>query len=231
MKKVLNALGGGTKGLEEVSAAEVASGTYLSVEEVTALMEAFKAKGNSKGPHRAEAVVEEVNRTYHQPLFNHDEAQLTFHLLDTNHDGKVDPFELIYGVSVLCEGSEQDKAELVFKAIDLDNNGRISKAELLGYLEITFTVAEKIAKEHIKRGKLAHKKELLDLAANAKQSLLDKNIDDIFKADTNKAAFSPSIDLEEWRTAIANNAAIKSLINPSRSVYVIQETVDREARE
>jgi hypothetical protein len=53
-------------------------------------------------------------------------------------------------------------------------------------------VAEKIAKEHIKRGKLAHKKELLDLAANAKQSLLDKNIDDIFKADTNKAAFSPS---------------------------------------
>jgi Ca2+-binding EF-hand superfamily protein len=46
----------------------------------------------------------------------------------------VDPFELIYGVSVLCEGSEQDKAELVFKAIDLDNNGRISKAELLSYL-------------------------------------------------------------------------------------------------
>jgi hypothetical protein len=53
-------------------------------------------------------------------------------------------------------------------------------------------VAEKIAKEHIKRGKLAHKKELLDLAANAKQSLLDKNIDYIFKADTNKAAFSLS---------------------------------------
>jgi Ca2+-binding EF-hand superfamily protein len=46
----------------------------------------------------------------------------------------VDPFELIYGVSVLCEGSEQDKAELVFKAIDLDNNGRISKAELLSYV-------------------------------------------------------------------------------------------------
>ncbi len=46
----------------------------------------------------------------------------------------MDPFELIYGVLVLCEGSEQDKAELVFKAIDLDNNGRISKAELLSYV-------------------------------------------------------------------------------------------------
>jgi hypothetical protein len=95
MKKVLNALGGGTKGLEEVSAAEVASGTYLSVEEVTALMEAFKAKGNSKGEPLALKpflkVVEEVNRTYHQPLLNHDEAQLTFHLLDTNHDGKGTP--------------------------------------------------------------------------------------------------------------------------------------------
>jgi Ca2+-binding EF-hand superfamily protein len=41
---------------------------------------------------------------------------------------------LIYGVSVLCEGSEQDKAELVFKAIDLDSNGLISKDELLNYL-------------------------------------------------------------------------------------------------
>jgi hypothetical protein len=95
MKKVLNALGGGTKGLEEVSAAEVASGTYLLVEEVTALMEAFKAKGSGKGQPIALKpflkVVEEVNRTYHQPLFNHDEAQLTFHLLDTNHDGKGTP--------------------------------------------------------------------------------------------------------------------------------------------
>jgi Ca2+-binding EF-hand superfamily protein len=46
----------------------------------------------------------------------------------------VDPFELIYGVSVLCEGTEKDKAELVFKAIDLDGNGLISKPELLNYL-------------------------------------------------------------------------------------------------
>jgi Ca2+-binding EF-hand superfamily protein len=71
---------------------KLSSGRYLSVEEVTALMEAFKAKGNSKGEPLALKpflkVVEEVNRTYHQPLFNHDEAQLTFHLLDTNHDGK-----------------------------------------------------------------------------------------------------------------------------------------------
>jgi hypothetical protein len=40
-----------------------------------------------------------------------------------------------------------------------------------------------------------------------------------------------NIDMEEWKTAIAKNAAIKSLINPSRSVYAIQETVDREAQE
>jgi hypothetical protein len=92
MKKVLTALGGGGKGLDDVSAAEVASGTYLSVEEVTALLEAFKSKGSGKGHPIALKpflkVVEDVNQTYHQPLFNHDEALLTFHLLDSNHDGK-----------------------------------------------------------------------------------------------------------------------------------------------
>jgi hypothetical protein len=36
------------------------------------------------------------------------------------------------------------------------------------------------------------------------------------------------IDMAEWKTALSNNASIKSLINPSRSIYVIQETVDRE---
>jgi uncharacterized iron-regulated protein len=53
------------------------------------------------------------------------------------------------------------------------------------HTEITLTVAEKIAKEHIKRGKLANKKELLDLASNAKQSMLEKSADQIFEADTN----------------------------------------------
>jgi hypothetical protein len=54
-----------------------------------------------------------------------------------------------------------------------------------GHTEITLTVAEKIAKEHIKRGKLANKKELLDLASNAKQSMLEKSADQVFEADTN----------------------------------------------
>jgi Ca2+-binding EF-hand superfamily protein len=75
---------------------KVASGSYLSAVEVTALMEAFKAKGNSKGQPIALKpflkVLEDVNQTYHQPLFNHDEALLTFHLLDTNHDGKGLPY-------------------------------------------------------------------------------------------------------------------------------------------
>jgi hypothetical protein len=52
--------------------------------------------------------------------------------------------------------------------------------------EITLAVAEKIAKEHIKRGKLAHKKELLNIAANYKKSLLESSLDEVFEADTNQ---------------------------------------------
>lgn len=92
MKKMLNALSGSGKSLDDLSPAEVASGTYLSVDEVSALLAAFKAKGSSKGQPIALKpflkVLEEVNGEYHQPLFNPEEAQLTFHLLDTNHDGK-----------------------------------------------------------------------------------------------------------------------------------------------
>jgi hypothetical protein len=47
-------------------------------------------------------------------------------------------------------------------------------------------VAEKIAKEHIKRGKLANKKELLNIATNYKKSLLESSIDEVFAADTNQ---------------------------------------------
>mgnify|MGYP006873485443 CR=1 FL=1 len=47
-------------------------------------------------------------------------------------------------------------------------------------------MAEKIAKEHIKRGKLANKKELLNIAANYKKSLLDSSIDEVFEADTDQ---------------------------------------------
>jgi hypothetical protein len=114
------------------------------------------------------------------------------------------------------------------------------------HTEITLTVAEKIAKEHIKRGKLANKKELLDLASNAKKSMLLTSVDQVFEADVNKVrlghaittfASRPhklrcctheqdgSIDMEEWKEGLNNNAAIKSLINPSRSVYLIQEAI------
>ncbi len=111
--------------------------------------------------------------------------------------------------------------------------------------EITLAVAEKIAKEHIKRGKLANKKELLNIATNYKKSLLESSIDEVFEADTNQVrpctslshflnlftscgvVQDGSIDLEEWKAGAVNNVAIKSLINPSRSVYAIQETVKR----
>ncbi len=160
MKKVFSS--NKNSSVDGFDASEVASHTYLSVQEVTALLEAFKAKGNSKAqPISLKAflkVVEEVNNEYHNPLFNVDEAEITFHLLDANHDGKsifvgnpsalptlipcywcfwhstVDPFELIYGVSVLCEGNEVEKAELVFKAVDLNSNGLISKDELSNFL-------------------------------------------------------------------------------------------------
>lgn len=107
-------------------------------------------------------------------------------------------------------------------------------------------MAEKIAKEWIKRGRIANKKELLELAANAKRSLLETTVNEVFEADTNKVRQSQlyrpqdrtrfstgfiqdgNIDMEEWKSAVSKNSAIKSLINPSRSVYCIQETVERE---
>ncbi len=90
-------------------------------------------------------------------------------------------------------------------------------------------MAEKIAKDYIKRGKMNNKKALLDVVANTKKSLSSQMVAEVFEADTNKDGY---IDMEEWKQAVtARNSSIISLINPAMSVHCIKETVVRADNE
>lgn len=59
-------------------------------------------------------------------------SELMYTYADTDHDGKVDAFELLAAISVFSGGpSKADhKAELVFKVIDRDGSNTLTKGEL-----------------------------------------------------------------------------------------------------
>eukprot|EP00927_Polykrikos_kofoidii_P014101 TRINITY_DN1614_c0_g2_i1.p1 TRINITY_DN1614_c0_g2~~TRINITY_DN1614_c0_g2_i1.p1 ORF type:complete len:352 (-),score=58.29 TRINITY_DN1614_c0_g2_i1:131-1108(-) len=63
-----------------------------------------------------------------------------FDLFDRDGNGAVDMMEIISGVSLLCEGSEDDKVHAVFEIFDRDGDGFISMEEMYVFLSSVFKV-------------------------------------------------------------------------------------------
>jgi len=63
-----------------------------------------------------------------------------FDLFDRDDNGVVDNMELICGISLLCQGSEEDKIHAVFDIFDENGDGFISMDEMFKFLTSVFKV-------------------------------------------------------------------------------------------
>lgn len=63
-----------------------------------------------------------------------------FDLFDRDDNGVVDMMELICGVSLLCQGTEDDKIKAVFDIFDENGDGFISMDEMFKFLTSVFKV-------------------------------------------------------------------------------------------
>lgn len=63
-----------------------------------------------------------------------------FDLFDRDDNGIVDMMELICGISLLCQGSEDDKIQAVFDIFDENGDGFISMDEMFKFLTSVFKV-------------------------------------------------------------------------------------------
>jgi len=63
-----------------------------------------------------------------------------FDLFDRDDNGVVDMMELICGISLLCQGTEDDKIKAVFDIFDENGDGFISMDEMFKFLTSVFKV-------------------------------------------------------------------------------------------
>merc|ERR1719247_2246717 len=69
-----------------------------------------------------------------------DVCTAVFDLFDRDQNGIVDMMELVCGISLLCQGTEDDKIAAVFKAFDEDGDGFVSMQEMNTFLLSVFRV-------------------------------------------------------------------------------------------
>ena len=63
-----------------------------------------------------------------------------FLLFDKDNNGTIDMMELCSGISMMCQGSEDEKIQAVFVCFDADGNGLISQDEMYVFLNAVFKV-------------------------------------------------------------------------------------------
>ena len=54
-----------------------------------------------------------------------------FHILDTDHDGRVDGLELLGGIALCCQAPFEEKARFCFELYDFNLNSTMSKKEMI----------------------------------------------------------------------------------------------------
>jgi len=69
-----------------------------------------------------------------------DVCNAVFELFDRDGNGIVDMMELVCGMSLLCQGTEQEKIEAVFSAFDEDGDKFVSMDEMNKFLLSVFRV-------------------------------------------------------------------------------------------
>jgi Ca2+-binding EF-hand superfamily protein len=88
-----------------------------------------------------------------------------FDLFDRDQNGVVDMMELVCGISLLCQGTEDDKIAAVFKAFDEDGDGFVSMEEMNTFLLSVFRVVLTPAVAGIMRAQGVEVDSAEDLAA------------------------------------------------------------------
>eukprot|EP00397_Hematodinium_sp_SG-2012_P028733 GEMP01030281.1.p1 GENE.GEMP01030281.1~~GEMP01030281.1.p1 ORF type:complete len:313 (+),score=72.73 GEMP01030281.1:204-1142(+) len=79
-------------------------------------------------------------RKYGVPLPDMDTQNKVFALFDRDNNDVVDMMELICGISLLCQGAEDDKIQAVFSIFDENNNGFITMDEMFKFLSSVYKV-------------------------------------------------------------------------------------------
>merc|ERR1719456_1657669 len=109
-----------------------------------------------------------------------DVCNAVFELFDRDGNGVVDMMELVCGMSLLCQGTEQEKIEAVFRAFDEDGDKFVSMDEMNKFLLSVFRVVLTPAVIGIMRAQGVEVDSPEDLAAVTTQECFkdaDKNHD------------------------------------------------------
>merc|ERR1719310_888554 len=88
-----------------------------------------------------------------------------YDLFDRDQNGVVDMMELVCGISLLCQGTEDDKIEAVFDIFDENGDGFISMDEMFKFLLAVFRVVLTPAVAGIMRAQGVEVDSAEDLAA------------------------------------------------------------------
>merc|ERR1712137_117145 len=181
------------------------SKTYLTQEELCEIMQQ-----------------EEVQKATHNPALKNPSAALyVFQALDTNHDNQISVGELIFGLSILSNGTYQEKAQLLFAAFDEDGNGFLTREELTHCLHTTVEIASRIIKENrvtsaLQKGynpALAEASATYEAqkALTIEQERIPATVDYLFATcDTNN---DNQISRQEWIAQCCKDPILQKLIN------------------
>lgn len=69
--------------------------------------------------------------SFKESLKKHVSLEELFHILDDDHDGRIDGLELLGGLALCCQASFEEKARFCFELYDFNLNSTLSKHEMV----------------------------------------------------------------------------------------------------
>lgn len=112
---------------------------YVPVKDGLKALKAGCVDGKLTRPDFIKAYVD-LLKTYGIQVPSDDVQNACFDLFDRDDNGFVDMMELICGISLLCQGTEEDKIHAVFDIFDENGDGFISMDEMFKFLTSVFKV-------------------------------------------------------------------------------------------
>jgi len=210
-----------------VNEGELAQRYKLTADQIHALVEAFRAGADSKDVIDEKHFIRVIGlvRASHPELTNWDDelAGMVFAFCDTDHTGKLSPFEVIAALAVFSAGNVSEKATLVFKTIDRDNSGTLSKDEVKKHARKVLSFSAGLVKADLKsQAKEADLGAVGSMAAWAvgtalgslEKQFAEDIVKDVFTLD---ADHDDKISLNEWIEGSRTSATVKALIDPKLS--------------
>lgn len=148
-----------------------------------------------------EALMDESTQ---DPHFGEQCGQM-FDLFDIDHNGVIDMMELMYGLSALCAGSDDEKLQTVFDGLDENGDGYLSLEELHGFLLSVFRVVLSPA--------AIHKMNSMGVTVESIEELASSTAEECFsEADLNRDGKVSVSEFKIWfRGSSDNDAELGSL--------------------